>query len=118
MNFSVYIVQCADGTLYTGIATDVTRRVNEHNGLTPSGTKSTRGASYTSARRPVTLVYAAVLGSRSAAAKEEARLKRLSRAEKLAITRNEPLTAGGQLSSATIDVDRATFVPVPPKRNE
>jgi putative endonuclease len=85
MTFSVYIVQCRDGTLYTGLARDVSRRVDEHNGLTPTGTRSRRGASYTSARRPVTLVYAATHDSRSAAAKEECRLKRLPRLEKLAL---------------------------------
>lgn len=85
MTFSVYIVRCADATLYTGIARDVARRIDEHNGLTPTGTRSKRGASYTSARRPVALVYSIVLASRSEALREEARLKRLSRAEKLAL---------------------------------
>lgn len=85
MNFSVYIVQCADASLYTGVATDVARRIDEHNGLTTTGTRSKRGARYTAARRPVTLVYAIELASRSLAQKEEARLKRLSRLEKLAL---------------------------------
>ena len=85
MSFSVYIVRCADGTLYSGIATDVARRVDEHNGLTPKGARSRRGAHYTRARRPVALVYSAMLESRSAAAIEEARLKRLSRAAKSAL---------------------------------
>jgi putative endonuclease len=85
MTFSVYIVRCDDGTLYTGLARDVLRRIDEHNGLTPTGTRSKRGAAYTSARRPVALVYAVTLDSRSAAAKEEARLKRLSRPAKLAL---------------------------------
>jgi putative endonuclease len=108
MNFSVYIVQCADGTLYTGIATDVTRRVDEHNGLTPSGTKSRRGAGYTSARRPVALVYAIILETRSAAAKEEARLKSLSRAQKLALiaahsgTDTPTVTEGAALDPRTL----------------
>ena len=85
MIFSVYIVRCADGTLYTGVATDVERRIDEHNGLTRSGTRSKRGAAYTAARRPVALVYCAVLESRSKAQSEEARLKALSRADKLAL---------------------------------
>jgi putative endonuclease len=85
MTFSVYIVRCADATLYTGVAKDVARRIDEHNGLTPAGTRSKRGASYTSARRPVALVYTSALASRSDAQKEEARLKRLSRAEKMAL---------------------------------
>jgi putative endonuclease len=79
MAYAVYILRCADGTLYTGIATDIVRRVAEHNG------EGTRGARYTSARRPVTLVYAAEWADRSAACKEEARIKRLSRHEKLAL---------------------------------
>jgi putative endonuclease len=85
MTFSVYMVRCADGTLYAGVATDVARRIEEHNGRTPAGNRSTRGARYTTARRPVQLVYMAAHASRSEAQKEEARLKRLSRAEKLAL---------------------------------
>ena len=85
MTFTVYIARCADGTLDTGVAKDVARRIDEHNGLTPSGTRSRRGAAYTAARRPVALVYALMLSSRSEAQIEEARLKSLSRAEKLAL---------------------------------
>ena len=81
MGYSLYIVACADGTLYTGIATDVARRLLEHNGGAAPGTKG-KGARYTSARRPVALVYEAAFASRSEAAKEEARIKRLTRAEK------------------------------------
>ncbi|MGQ0672455.1 MAG: GIY-YIG nuclease family protein [Hyphomicrobium sp.] len=76
MGFWLYIVECADGTLYTGIATDVPRRLAQHNGVKP------KGARYTSARRPVTLVFEASFATRSAASKEEARIKRLSRSEK------------------------------------
>ena len=87
MTFCVYIVRCADATLYTGIARDVQRRVAEHNGLTPTGKPSAAriGAAYTSSRRPVELVYCATAATRSEAQKEEARLKRLTRAEKLAL---------------------------------
>jgi len=85
MTYSVYMVRCADATLYTGIARDVTRRIAEHNGLTPTGKPSAArtGAAYTAARRPVELVYVTEAATRSEAQKEEARLKRLSRAEKL-----------------------------------
>ena len=76
MSYSLYIVRCADGTLYTGIAVDVARRVSQHNGEMRSG------ARYTSARRPVRLVYQAQFPTRSAASIEEARIKRLTRAEK------------------------------------
>lgn len=75
--WQVYIVRCADGTLYTGVAVDVTRRVAEHNGA------GKRAARYTRARRPVTLVYQASAASRSAACKREYRIKQLSRREKL-----------------------------------
>jgi putative endonuclease len=85
MAYTVYIVRCADQTLYTGIATDVERRLAEHNGLTPAGTPSRRGARYTQARRPVTLVYATERATRAEAQREEARIKRLSRAAKQAL---------------------------------
>jgi putative endonuclease len=79
MTYWLYIVECADGTLYTGIATDVERRIAEHNGAKP------KGARYTSARRPVRLVYEAPFATRSEASKEEARIKRLTRADKLTL---------------------------------
>ena len=76
MAYSLYIVACADGTYYTGIAKDVQRRLHEHNG------ERGKGARYTSARRPVALVYDAPFATRSAALKEEARIKRMTRSEK------------------------------------
>jgi putative endonuclease len=79
MPYFVYILLCADGTYYTGIATDVERRVGEHNGMSKGKDK---GARYTRARRPVSLAYAATFASRSEASKEEARIKSLSRAQK------------------------------------
>ena len=75
----VYIVRCADGTLYTGVAMDVVRRVAEHNGV------RSKGARYTRARRPVKLMYREKAASRSAACKREYRIKQLSRIEKLAL---------------------------------
>ena len=76
MAYWVYIVECADGTYYTGIARDVQRRLMEHNGA------NGKGARYTSARRPVRLMYEAAFESRSAALKAEIRIKRLNRREK------------------------------------
>lgn len=73
--YYLYILKCADRTLYTGITTDQARRVWEHN-------SSPRGAKYTAARRPVRLVFSRVFRRRSTAAKAEARMKKLSRAEK------------------------------------
>jgi len=75
MEYSVYIVKCNDGTLYTGISNNVDSRVAKHN----SGT----GAKYTKTRRPVRLVYTKVIGTKSDALKEEYRIKQLSRSEKL-----------------------------------
>lgn len=74
----VYLVQCADSTLYSGVTTDLDRRVREHNGEFPG-----RGAKYTKARRPVKLVYSEECADRSAAGKAEAALRKLSRVEKL-----------------------------------
>ncbi len=77
-SYILYILQCADGTLYTGITTDMDRRLTEHN-------SSLLGAKYTRARRPVTLVYSRSFSNRSQASVEESRVKKLSRAEKLAM---------------------------------
>lgn len=69
-----YIVECADGTFYTGWTTDLERRVKTHN--------AGRGATYTRLRRPVKLVYAEELPSRAEAMKREAAIKRLPRSRK------------------------------------
>lgn len=74
--YYLYILKCADKTLYTGITTDVKRRMKEHN-------TSRLGAKYTSARRPVKLVYSKKFANRSGAQKEESKIKKLSRTEKL-----------------------------------
>ena len=74
--YTLYILRCADGTLYTGITTDLVRRVREHN-TSPVGAKYTRG------RRPVTLVWSKRFRDRSRASQEEAGVKKLSRAEKM-----------------------------------
>lgn len=74
--WTVYILRCADGSLYTGITKDVARRVKEHN----SG--GLPGAKYTRARRPVRLVYQEPAATRSAAGKREYRIKRMKRGEK------------------------------------
>jgi putative endonuclease len=67
-------VECFDGTLYTGITTDINRRLNQHN--------SGKGAKYTSIRRPVKLMSISEVGDRSDASKEEYRIKQLTRKEK------------------------------------
>lgn len=71
----VYIVECSDGTLYTGYALDVDARISKHNaGL---------GAKYTRNRTPVRLRYKEKFASKSAALKREFAIKKLSRLEKL-----------------------------------
>lgn len=77
MNWHIYIVQCADGSLYTGITTDTERRLLEHNG------DNKKGARYTRARRPVKLVYQEACENRADASSREHQLKKLSRREKL-----------------------------------
>ena len=71
----VYILQCADGTLYTGWTMNLERRLRAHN--------SGRGARYTRGRRPLRLVYREEQLTRSAAQRREAAIRRLSRADKL-----------------------------------
>lgn len=74
--WQVYIVKCADKTFYTGITTDLKRRVSEHN-------NSPLGAKYTRGRRPVKLVYSKKFKNKSLAAIAEASIKKLTRKEKI-----------------------------------
>ena len=69
-NWFVYIMRCADGTLYTGITTDLARREQEHN-------SEKSGARYTRSRRPVVLVYSEEVANRSEASKREHAIKKL-----------------------------------------
>lgn len=80
--YHLYMLKCADGTLYTGMTVDLKRRVIEHN-------TSHLGAKYTRARRPVKLVYAKRFRNCSTAAKAEARIKALPRREKLKLVRRK-----------------------------
>ncbi len=77
-NWWVYMLKCCDGSLYTGVTTELARRVEEHN-------SSPRGARYTKSRRPVELVYSQVCDGRSKALVLESRIKRMSRQEKLGL---------------------------------
>jgi putative endonuclease len=79
--YHVYILTCADGSLYIGITTDVERRLHEHN-------CTSRGAKYTRSRRPVKLAASWPVDDRSAALREEARIKRLTRKQKLELIFN------------------------------
>ncbi|HLC89934.1 MAG TPA: GIY-YIG nuclease family protein [Patescibacteria group bacterium] len=79
--YYLYILKCADKTLYTGIAIDLWQRVKEHN-------SSKLGGKYTRSRRPVKLVYSKKFQTRSAAAKAEFRIKIWSRQEKIKLIKN------------------------------
>ena len=81
--YYLYILKCADETLYTGIATDVERRVHEHN------TSDELGAKYTRTRRPVVLKYVKEFADRAEASAAEYKMKQLSRASKLALIKAE-----------------------------
>ncbi len=75
--YYIYILQCADNTFYTGITTELERRIEEHN-------SSSKGAKYTRVRRPVKLVYNEKYSDRSTASKREYEIKKkMTRAEKL-----------------------------------
>ena len=87
LEFSLYIVRCADGSLYTGIATDVARRVAEHEA-------GRRGAKFMRGKGPFALVFQEVVGDRARASRCEHRVKQLSRLRKLdLVERRLSLTA-------------------------
>jgi putative endonuclease len=88
-DFHLYIIRCADDTLYTGIACDVERRLQNHAG-------GKNGAKYLRGRGPLELVFSARVGGRGEAQRLESRVKRLSREDKLALV-------GGRLSLYELD---------------
>jgi len=75
--WTVYLLRCRDGSLYTGITNDLSQRLESHRRGTASA--------YTRARRPVSLLYQEVVPDRGSALKREAAIRRLSRVEKLAL---------------------------------
>ena len=77
----IYIVECCDGSFYTGITTDIDRRVLEHN-------FSFKAAKYTRSRRPVRLVYKASASNRSEASKREYQIKKMKRKNKQTLINN------------------------------
>jgi len=85
----VYILHCRGGTLYTGIAIDLPKRLDAH--------RRGVGAKYTRSRRPVTLAYQERQPDRSSALKREAALRRLGRAGKLALIASRPPAKGTKL---------------------
>lgn len=81
MPHTVYIVRCADKTLYTGYAKDLEKRIEEHN-------TGKRGAKYTRSRRPVKLVYSEKCRTLSAALKREVAIKKLTRKQKIELVKS------------------------------
>ena len=86
MEYIVYILRCGDGSLYTGIATDLQRRVAVHN--------SGKGAKYTRSRLPVTPVYREKLPDKGAALRRELEIKAMKREEKLKLIGTDNLKSG------------------------
>ncbi len=80
--YFVYILQCADETLYTGITTDVDRRLKEH--------QSKKGARYTRAHAATRVVYVESCADRSVATRREVAIKKMTRAQKLALVTSKP----------------------------
>ena len=90
VTWHVYMIEASDGSLYTGIATDLTRRFDEH--------ASGRGAKYFNAgRKPLWVVYSETVENRSAAQVREAAIKRLSRVEKLELVESKSGMMGQRL---------------------
>lgn len=80
------MLRCADGSVYTGVTTDLPRRLAQHN--------AGKGAAYTRSRRPVALAWSAKAKDQSSALKRELKLKALSREEKLRLVASRPAGAG------------------------
>lgn len=86
--WSVYILRCADGSLYTGATNDLTARVARHG--------AGKGAAYTRSRLPVKLVFHEPAGDKGAALRREAALKRLTRSQKQALVKQAGLERAGR----------------------
>lgn len=98
MKLSVYMVLCRDGSLYTGVSVDPPRRTRSHNG------ELSGGAKYTRSRRPVVLVWERAYADPADARREETRIKRLSRAQKM-----EMIQAMSPVSRAQHEQDDNAF---------
>jgi putative endonuclease len=81
MKYYVYILECSDGTLYTGVTKNIEKRLAQHN--------SGRGARYTRGRLPLILVYSEKAGNIKSAMKQERRIRKLSRAQKLELIQSK-----------------------------
>ena len=92
MSHYIYILQCADESLYTGYTTDIKKRLEEHNGIGDTKSAKSAGAKYTRPRRPVQMVYNESYNTRSEALQREYAIKQLTRAEKLLLTQTKKPT--------------------------
>lgn len=95
--YSVYILRCVDGSLYTGIAIDVEKRLEEH-------ADGPRGAKYLRGRTPLELLFRSVVGDRSAASRVEHQIKKLRRVDKLALI-------DGRLSIGDLPAGNEAYAP-------
>lgn len=91
MEWVVYIIRCDDGTLYTGVTTDLERRFREHHG-------QSRGAKYFNGRKPQEVVFSEQGHDRSSASQREAVIKKLSRDEKLRLIDGIDISESGSLN--------------------
>ena len=82
MSWQIYMLRCRDRSLYTGITKDIDKRLRQH--------QTGNGSKYVKTRRPAELVYIEPSESRSTALKREAQIKKLSRAAKWELIRNQP----------------------------
>ncbi|MCH7820578.1 MAG: GIY-YIG nuclease family protein [Proteobacteria bacterium] len=98
--YSLYMLRCADGSLYTGIAVDVKKRIAEHE-------NGSRGAKYLRGRGPLRLVFEQCLGNRATASRVEYRVKQLDRSQKEALVDGQT-TLGDILSDPGCDADQAS----------
>jgi putative endonuclease len=100
--FSVYIVECADATFYTGYTNNLTRRIREHN-------TARAGARYTRGRRPVKLVYVETAASLPDALRRETRIKRLTRAQKLLLVQESSEEGFQQTQSSSSEASLSSL---------
>ncbi|MGO9117273.1 MAG: GIY-YIG nuclease family protein [Desulfomonilaceae bacterium] len=103
MPWFVYIVRCSDDSLYCGTTTNLRRRLDAHN--------SGAGARYTRSRLPVQLVWHIQGGSKSAAFKEEFRIKRLQKDEKELLVASQPHTEGSSPRAQTTNHESEARLP-------
>jgi putative endonuclease len=89
MSYFVYILKCADNTLYTGYTNDIEKREDQHNGIGDTSSAKKLGAKYTRGRRPVKLIYSESFDSRSKAMQREYSIKQMNKKEKELLMKNK-----------------------------